>query len=403
MNIVITAFAFSPFTGSEGGVGWNYALSLANEHNVTVITDISRKADISRYDKKIPENIKIIFYRPSFLADFKLNSFSANIIFFFWMQSVWRLVDEIKSDTNPDFCWHLTYGVFRHPCLLYKTGLPTVIGPVGGGEESPLFLLKGLPWSFKFKEFIRYLINKVSAYLPGFEAGYNHASAIFCRTYETKSYIPKSAQDRVYVEQEIGGVDMAIESKTYSPTLKVLYAGRLLYWKGISIALSAFSLFIKQGGKGIFTIVGDGEAKVFLQDLTKKLNIAHCVNFLPVVPREELFSIYKNNDVLLFPSFHDSGGNVVIEAMSARLPVICLKLGGPAVFVESGKTGYCIDVDSGSLDSVKQKIAKCLHSFNTNHELLDEMASASLHRSKTITYEGQINKIISIIKENIKS
>lgn len=403
MNIIITAFAFSPFTGSEGGVGWNYVLSLAKEHNVTVITDISRKSDLAKYDKGIPDNINVIFYRPKLLVKIKLNSFSANIIFFFWMQSVWRLVDKIKNDVNPDFCWHLTYGVFRHPCLLYKTGLPVVIGPVGGGEESPFFLLKGLPGSFKIKEFIRYSINKLSPCLPGFKAGYNHAAAIFCRTHETKAYIPSSAQGRVYVEQEIGGVEMAFEKRSYSSTLKVLYAGRLLYWKGISIALSAFALFIQQGGKGCFTIVGDGEAKAYLQELAKKLNIESFVNFLSTVPRGDLFSIYKNNDVLLFPSFHDSGGNVVIEAMSAGLPVICLKLGGPAVFVESGETGFCIDVSSGNVNFVEHKIAECLLSFHANHELLGKMALASLERSKQITYEGQIKKIVSIIKENIKS
>jgi glycosyltransferase involved in cell wall biosynthesis len=42
-------------------------------------------------------------------------------------------------------------------------------------------------------------------------------------------------------------------------------------------------------------------------------------------------------DVLLFPSFHDSGGWVVAEALRVGCPVLCLDLGGPPNLV--GATG----------------------------------------------------------------
>jgi hypothetical protein len=40
-------------------------------------------------------------------------------------------------------------------------------------------------------------------------------------------------------------------------------------------------------------------------------------------------SSYRSHDLFLFPSLHDSGGFVVLEARSHGLPVICLDLGGP--------------------------------------------------------------------------
>ncbi len=43
--------------------------------------------------------------------------------------------------------------------------------------------------------------------------------------------------------------------------------------------------------------------------------------------------MYELHDLLLFPSLHDSGANVVLEALSRGLPVVCLDIGGPAAHV----------------------------------------------------------------------
>ena len=50
-------------------------------------------------------------------------------------------------------------------------------------------------------------------------------------------------------------------------------------------------------------------------------------------------------DVLVHPSLHDSGGFVLLEAMEMRKPVVCLKLGGPGVYVNE-HTGYAIPATS---------------------------------------------------------
>ena len=50
-------------------------------------------------------------------------------------------------------------------------------------------------------------------------------------------------------------------------------------------------------------------------------------------PREDLLSLMAESDVFLFPSLRDGGGAVVVEAMSMRIPVICLDISGPAMHV----------------------------------------------------------------------
>jgi glycosyltransferase involved in cell wall biosynthesis len=48
-----------------------------------------------------------------------------------------------------------------------------------------------------------------------------------------------------------------------------------------------------------------------------------------------LFELYRSHDLFLFPSLHDSGGFVVLEALAHGLPVVCLDLGGPKDIVTS--------------------------------------------------------------------
>src|SRR5262249_17128782 len=62
-------------------------------------------------------------------------------------------------------------------------------------------------------------------------------------------------------------------------------------------------------------------------------NFAIVSNSSPRMPPAELFELYDTHSLLLFPSLHDSGGFVVLEALSHGLPVVCLDLGGPREIV----------------------------------------------------------------------
>ena len=49
------------------------------------------------------------------------------------------------------------------------------------------------------------------------------------------------------------------------------------------------------------------------------------------LPRHEVLQKLIKCDILLQPSFHDSGTYVCAEAMASGRPVICLNLGGQAI------------------------------------------------------------------------
>ncbi len=65
------------------------------------------------------------------------------------------------------------------------------------------------------------------------------------------------------------------------------------------------------------------------------LGVAHRVNFLGRIPREEVEALYEQSDVFLFPSFREPSGSVVFEAMRHALPVIAADRGGPGHVVDA--------------------------------------------------------------------
>jgi glycosyltransferase involved in cell wall biosynthesis len=61
---------------------------------------------------------------------------------------------------------------------------------------------------------------------------------------------------------------------------------------------------------------------------------------------------YANMDVFVFPSFTDTFGNVILEAMASGVPAVVTTGGGPKFLVESGVTGFIAADDAAFSASV---------------------------------------------------
>jgi len=67
------------------------------------------------------------------------------------------------------------------------------------------------------------------------------------------------------------------------------------------------------------------------------------INYIPPKPKEELINIYRNNDIFIMPSIHETFGLVYAEAMSQGLPIIYTKgQGFDGQFLE-GIVGYHVN------------------------------------------------------------
>lgn len=62
-------------------------------------------------------------------------------------------------------------------------------------------------------------------------------------------------------------------------------------------------------------------------------------------PQEDLPGFYAASDVMAIASRREQFGQVIVEAMACRLPVIAVRSLGPAAIVEDGRTGWLVALD----------------------------------------------------------
>jgi len=401
MKILLSAFACAPNVGSETGGGWRWAMELAKHHDVVVLTDISRAQFIEPVLDGLT-NPRIIYFRPRFLRKVELNSRTAQWLYSLWQYSLLPFARRLHREHNFDLAIHLTYGVFRHPSFLGFLGIPFVFGPVGGGEDAPWRLKKSFPIKDKLAELARSLLNLSAKCNPFLWLALSRANLILVRTTETARALPPPYGRHAVVHQEIGTParrrQSPLISRSYGEPLRVVFAGRLLSLKGIHLALRAVARARSEGVNLQFTIIGSGPKEVWLKQLALSLNLhADVLQWIERIPQDQLFEVYENAHCLLFPSLHDSGGNVVLESLAFGLPVICLDLGGPKTLVDEN-CAIVVETTGRSEEDVVAALALTLANMAANDSQRIAMSRAALKRANDMVWEKRVWEAMSIIE-----
>ena len=111
-------------------------------------------------------------------------------------------------------------------------------------------------------------------------------------------------------------------------TLNVGIVGRLVPIKNHHLFLEAAAIVIKKNPqlKVRFKIVGDGELRGELEEYSRKLNIAGCVEFTGW--QKDLPRVYADLDIVCLTSLNEGTPVSLIEAMAARRTVVATQVGG---------------------------------------------------------------------------
>ena len=117
--------------------------------------------------------------------------------------------------------------------------------------------------------------------------------------------------------------------------------------------------------------------------------------FGDIIPRERLLKeVYSKCDIFLYPTFCDSFGYSLIDALVAKLPIVGTNLYAVPEVVEDGKNGFIIDIpgyniESGMTDYPIEKLSqkenkificglvKSLEKLIKNKKLRDRMGKKS--------------------------
>ena len=129
-------------------------------------------------------------------------------------------------------------------------------------------------------------------------------------------------------------------------TIVIGNVARLVPFKGHQCLLDAAAVVLRKRSDVAFPIVGDGGLLETLQGQARSLGIERQVQFLGF--RDDLDRLYTAFDVYCHSSLElaaEAFPLAILRALASGLPVVCTNVGGIAMMVEDGKSGFLCPPD----------------------------------------------------------
>jgi len=277
------------------------------------------------------------------------------------------VIPELIND-RPDIIIAVGFSVWTLFALLIKPILQWKVIVIFDGI-SPSTSFEGSRVRISIRQFM-------SRYIDAFVANSKAASHYF-------SDILKIDRSRIYQKTYIIPDPTALTKfqadwpdfleKSKFPGLKILYVGSLISRKGIKTLLEACKK-LSQSGLNDYTLLlaGDGDERSDLEKFVYDVGLSDRVIFCGWVNYGDLGSYFQAADIFVLPSFEDTWGAVLLEAMAFGNAVVCSELAGSSEVIVDGKNGFVFN----PYDPVE--LADKLANFFDNPALLSKMSKQSL-------------------------
>jgi glycosyltransferase involved in cell wall biosynthesis len=173
-------------------------------------------------------------------------------------------------------------------------------------------------------------------------------------------------------------------------TVALLFAGRVVEIKGVHVALEALARLQAERPARLdftLTVVGharDAEYMTRLQEIASRSGCADRVRFLDPVPQEQLFQLFQDHDVYLFPSLYEPFSLILIHALAAGIPTVASRVGGNVEIVADGDTGLMSERnDPASLSAAVARLC-------TDAPLRQRLAQGGAAKAKRFTLDRML-------------
>jgi len=359
MNLLLSAYACEPNKGSEPEVGWRWMINSAKKYdNVVVVTRANNQKNIEKVFSSLNiHNVQFEYFDlPKWASFWKKKGRGVQLYTYLWEIFLFFFLLKRYKKKHFDVSQRVTFVSYRFPSFIWYFSKEFILGPIAGGERFPLDFLKIFSFKGKIKELLRMIVQRVSLFDPLVLFTLYKAKTIIAVTKDTKTILPSFAQKNVIIQPaisiDIHDFNHDSNHNTVSKKLKLLYIGRVIEWKGMDLVLEALKEIDSEMYE--FTVIGGGDALSKFEHCSKQNELS--VNFLGQQNRDSLSQYYLSHDLFLFPSLHDSGGMVVLEAKAHGLPVVVSSFGGRQEFIDENDYLIHSQTVDGFIDELQKVI-----------------------------------------------
>ena len=271
-----------------------------------------------------------------------------------------------------------------------------------GGISCNLIYIS-LKKKLKNVKFVRYLHGSFDKY--SFGNGENKLKDFIVKTVMQKAFdvsdllifiskaVQKTFTDTFNIDNKnkaiiYNGINNAFFDKVLEERkMNIIYVGRLSKVKGVDILLNSLRDVYNENSNIITTIVGDGEEKQHLEEMTIELGIQDNVQF--VGRQANVIQWLDRNSIFIYPSIWEEGfGISVAEAMARGCIPMTFRKGGLPELIENGKNGFLIDEVS------EEKLAnKILDILNLPDEKIDSLRENAIQTARKFSIDNTINEL----------
>jgi glycosyltransferase involved in cell wall biosynthesis len=336
LRILLSAYQCGPGMGSVSQIGWEWYSRLSRLASVTLVTHVRNRECLQAAGAPLPGSEVVYidtewFAGPLHRLASRLFPKSEHAVIllssadFFVFDAV--AVKQLRKRRGD---WDLAHAVTPVSPVaatrLHRLGIPLIVGPWNGGLASPRafpeLMEEDSSWIYRIR-----FIGKVLDLLLG------------CTRKDAP--IERMLENGVDLDRFQSATWDNAPSKDHP--LNVLFVGRLLPFKGVTLLLEAISR-VRADTPVTLTIVGDGPIRGDLEQRAAELNLNGIVDFQGNLPLDEVAERMRRAHVFCLPSIRESGGAVLLEAAASGLPVVAVNYGGPAELVDE-EVGRLVSAD----------------------------------------------------------
>lgn len=406
MNILLSSYSVNPYHGSEDGIGWHWTLELSKKFNAPNdrIYLVTKKVNANDTKRGIEEfglnNVELVVVdTPDWLNWYKEhNSAFHHMYYMMWQMVAYNWAK--KSNIKFDVVHHVTMGDFRIPGKMYKfKNAYTVFGPVGGGQSTPI-ALKGYekhPPIEKFRE----IINKSRAISPSYKRSLERFDKVYAINKETGDIISKAMGkpcERLFelaLADEFKNLEIPVRN---NDIVQIVFVGRLIEKKGLMLLMDTVKALPIELNYNL-KIYGGGPLDSAIDSFIRDNKLEDKVELCGSVDYTQISQAYMNADIFVLPSLRETSGNVLIEAMAHKIPIVALDM-SIASDLKNENCGEFINVNQ-SKDEIINDFASKIKKLVKSKELRLEYGENGYRYVNTqLSWAEKVNKVYSsFIKE----
>ncbi len=180
--------------------------------------------------------------------------------------------------------------------------------------------------------------------------------------------------------------------------LRLLFAGRVVEMKGVHTILEALPEILKgvPDADVRLTILGDTRDIRYLERLQGTIRdrgLSECVDFRPPVREPDLFRVFQEHDIYLFPSLYEPFSLTLIHALEAGIPTVASDVGGNREIVFHGKTGLLFE--KGRAPGLARAVLELVGSPGLRREVSRE----ARRTARELTFDAMVRRIERRLEE----